>query len=89
MDGKKSRVVEDETDVGIVIQQNLKPAKQCQRAANTAGAVLRTVQRNFHFWEKHVFVRLYKQYVRPHLEFSVSAWSPWLESDKQMLDMCK
>jgi hypothetical protein len=37
MDGKKLKVVEEETDVGIVIQQNLKPAKQCQRAANTAG----------------------------------------------------
>jgi hypothetical protein len=86
MDGKKLKVVEEETDVGIVIQQNLKPAKQCQRAANTAGAVLRTVQRNFHFRDKHVFVRLYKQYVRPHLEFSVSAWSPWLVSDKQLLE---
>ena len=32
------------------------------------------------------FVKLYKQYVRPHLEFSVTAWSPWTEGDKECLE---
>jgi hypothetical protein len=86
IDGVRLKVVEEENDVGVIVQSNLKPAKQCQKAANTAGAVLRTVQRNFHFRDKNVFVRLYKQYVRPHLEFSVQAWSPWLETDKQLLE---
>jgi hypothetical protein len=86
INGKKLKVVEEETDVGVTVQQNLKPTKQCQKAANTARAVLRTVQRNFHYRDKHVFVRLYKQYIRPHLEFSTPAWSPWLEMDKQLLE---
>jgi hypothetical protein len=79
-------VVDDETDVGVIVQNNMKPAKQCQKAANTAAAVLKTVQRNFHFRDKNVFVRLYKQYVRPHLEFAVPAWSPWHENDKRILE---
>ena len=29
-------------------------------------------------------MHLYKQYVRPHLEFSTSAWAPWTESDKKL-----
>jgi hypothetical protein len=29
---------------------------------------------------------LYKQYVRPHLEFSAAAWSPWQEGDKALLE---
>jgi hypothetical protein len=36
--------------------------------------------------DRHVFVRLYVQYVRPHLEFSVPAWSPWQKADKECLE---
>ena len=35
---------------------------------------------------RHVFIRLYVQYVRPHIEFAVPAWSPWLEADKEVLE---
>ncbi len=36
--------------------------------------------------DRHVFMRLYAQYVRPHLEFAVQAWSPWTEADKECLE---
>ena len=29
---------------------------------------------------------MYLQYVRPHLEFAVPSWCPWLESDKEVLE---
>ena len=28
-----------------------------------------------------MFLNLYQQYVRPHLEFAVAAWSPWNQAD--------
>ena len=31
-------------------------------------------------------MNLYKQYVRPHLEFSTSVWAPWTKSDKKLLE---
>ena len=31
-------------------------------------------------------MNLYKQYVRPHLEFAVPAWSPWTVGDKELLE---
>ena len=31
-------------------------------------------------------IKLYKQYVRPHLEYCAQAWSPWLEQDKKALE---
>ena len=34
----------------------------------------------------YVFVRLYIQYVSPHLEFSTPAWAPWTEGDKYVLE---
>ena len=33
-----------------------------------------------------MFVRLYKNYVRPHLEFATPAWSPWTEADKKGIE---
>jgi ribonuclease P/MRP protein subunit RPP40 len=31
-------------------------------------------------------MRLYKQYVRTHLEFSTQAWAPWTEGDRNCLE---
>jgi hypothetical protein len=86
MNGVQLKTVEEETDVGVIVQSNLKPAKQCQVAANKANGVLKTIWRNFYCRDKRVYLNLYKQYVRPHLECSVSAWSPWLQGDKQVLE---
>ncbi len=36
--------------------------------------------------DKNIFLRLYYQYVRPHLEFASPAWSPWQEGDKECLE---
>jgi hypothetical protein len=44
------------------------------------------ISRAFHFRDRHVFKRLYVQYVRPHLEFASAAWSPWTEMDKECLE---
>jgi ribonuclease P/MRP protein subunit RPP40 len=47
---------------------------------------LSQLTRAFQFRDGHVFVRLYVQYVRPHMEFAVPAWSPWLEGDKEVVE---
>jgi hypothetical protein len=66
----------------------LKQSAQCKKAARTAQTVLSQISRAFHFRDRHVFLRLYVQYVqvRPHLEFASPAWSPWLEADKELLE---
>ena len=67
----------DKRDIGVTVSSNLKPAQQCRKAAQTASTVLSQIMRAFHYRDGHVFLNLYKQYVRPHLEFSVAAWAPW------------
>jgi hypothetical protein len=42
--------------------------------------------RAFHYRDRNIFVRLYMQYVRPHLEYAVSSWAPWYEADKECLE---
>ena len=48
--------------------------------------VLGQVTRAFHYRDRHVFTQLYKQYVRPHLEFAAPTWSPWLMADIKVLE---
>ena len=31
-------------------------------------------------------MRLYKQYIRPHLEFAVPVWTPWTQGDIELLE---
>lgn len=86
MRGTKVSTTEEERDVGVLISSNLKPSAQCSKAACTAKSVLNQLQRNFHYRDRITFLKLYKQYVRPHLEFSVPAWSPWLAGDREVLE---
>jgi hypothetical protein len=86
MNGQQLEKSEEERDIGVMITSNLKPSAQCAKAARTAQGVLGQITRAFHYRDRHVFMRLYKQYVRPHLEFSTQAWSPWTEADKSCLE---
>ena len=86
MAGEKLVVVEEEKDIGVLVQKNMKPSKHCKKSADIAGAVLRQLTKNFHFRDRFVFKKLYVQYVRPHLEFASPAWSPWLREDIEVLE---
>lgn len=86
MNGEKIGTTDEERDIGVTINKNLKPTAQCVKAAGTATAKLNQIRKNFHYRDRHVFLRLYKQYVRPHLEFAVPAWSPWLKGDIETLE---
>jgi hypothetical protein len=61
---------EEERDIGVMITSNLRPSAQCAKAARTAQGVLGQITGAFHYRDRHVFMRLYKQYVRLLLEFS-------------------
>jgi hypothetical protein len=86
MNGQELEVTAEERDIGVMVADNLKPSAQCAKAARTAQSVLGQLTRAFHYRDRHIFIRLYKQYVRPHLEFSTQAWAPWTEADKSCLE---
>ena len=80
MNGVELAEVDNEKDIGITVSSNLKPSKHCEEAANRARAVLGQISRCFHYRDRKVFLRLYIQYVRPHLKFSCSVCHRgWLE----------
>jgi hypothetical protein len=75
---KKSK---QETDLGVVMDDNGKSAGQVAKAIKKANAVLGMIKRNIHFKSKDVMVKLYKSLVRPRLEYCIQAWSPYLQKD--------
>ena len=77
MNGVVLGTTDCERDIGVLMSSNLKPTAQCREAARKANGVLGQIARAFHYRNKKTFVNLYKQYVRPHLEFATPAWSPW------------
>jgi Reverse transcriptase (RNA-dependent DNA polymerase)/Endonuclease-reverse transcriptase len=84
--GQRLEKVDKERDIGVMVHKSLKPAAQCAKAAGTARAVLGQISRAFHYRDKDIFVKLYKTYVRPHLEFCTPAWSPWNLTDIDCLE---
>jgi ribonuclease P/MRP protein subunit RPP40 len=86
MKGQVLEETKEEKDIGVMVTSNLKPTAQCAWAAKTAQTVLGQISRTFHYRDRHIYLRLYKQYVRPHLEFSTPAWAPWTEGDRNCLE---
>jgi len=76
----------EETDLGVIVSNNLKPASQCAKAAAKAMSVLGMIRRHFKKLDAEDFLLLYKTYVRPHMEYCVQAWSPHLSKDVQCLE---
>ena len=86
MDGHWLSSVEDEKDLGVVIDKSLRFSKQCIEARNRANRVLGFIKRNVSYKSKEVILKLYNSYVRPHLEYCIQAWSPHFRHDINLLE---
>ena len=86
MNGSELTTVIEEKDIGVILTDNLKPARQCAEAARKASAVLTQISKVFHYRDRFTFKKLYIQYVRPHLEYATSVWNPWQQKDIDLLE---
>ena len=77
---------EMEKDLGVLVHASLKPSEQCAAAAKKANMVLGQMARAFTFRHKDTWLKLYRLYVRHHLEYCVQAWSPWTDADAAVLE---
>ena len=68
--------VDEEKDLGVIITSSCTPSKHVSAAALKGNSVLGQLLRTFTYRDRYTFIKLYKQYVRPHLEYCVQAWHP-------------
>ena len=78
--------IKDEKDLGIYIVDNLKPSIQCTTSSEKAMSVMRLIKRNIKSIDIEEFNLLFKAYIRPHLEYCIQVWSPYLRKDIECLE---
>jgi len=75
-----------EKDLGVWYSENGKVSLMCQTAANKGNWVLGIIKRNFIARDKYLLTKLYRTYVRPHLEYAIQAYSPSYMKDVNILE---
>jgi len=86
LNGVQLQEVQEEKDLGITVTNNFEPSSQCAKAAAKAMQVLGLIKRNFVLKDEEDFRLLFNGFVRPHLEYCVSTWSPYLRKDIECLE---
>ena len=67
---------EEESDLGVLLDEELIFESHICSKVSKANALLGIIRRNFAFLDKSMVLQLYKVFVRPHLEYAQSVWSP-------------
>ena len=75
-----------EKDLGVTMNANMKVSEQCRIAASNGNHILGMIRRIITYTEKGLIVPLYKAIVRPHLEYCIQAWRPYLRKDIDILE---
>ena len=63
-----------------------KVAAHVIEATSKANKMLGLIKRSIQSRELRILLQLYKSLVRPHLEYCVSAWSPYYSKDKDLIE---
>ena len=78
--------VEQEKDLGIIFQSNLKFDQHICMTVNKANRILGLIKRTFSYLDKSTFLCLYKALVRSHLDYGDSVWFPVLKKDIRIIE---
>jgi len=86
MQGCELQECREEKDLGVLISSDLKVGSQCNKAFLKANRMLGMLKRTVVNKSPDVMLNLYKSLVRPHVEYCVSAWSPYYAKDKFLIE---
>jgi len=86
LEGRYLEKVSEGKDLGVVVRNDLKVSKHCSHAYAKANKLLGVINRTICYKSPDILLQLYKSLVRQHLEYCTSAWSPYYNKDKQLLE---
>jgi len=87
MDAVQLQVVHEEKDLGVVVIDDLKCENQCVAAVKQENNVLGMIKRSFTDRTKETIMALYKSLIKPHSEYCVPIWSPYLIKDIKLVEL--
>ena len=64
-----------------MVSSDLKWATQVDKATNPAKAIIAQIENSFTYFDAELVRLLYVSLVRPHLEYAVLVWNPYLKKD--------
>ena len=88
MNDVKLECASEEKDLGVIIREDLKCAKQCSEAVKKANRMLGMIKQNFidRSKERIIPLGLYKSLVRLHLEYCCQIWNPYYKKDIKLIE---
>jgi len=76
----------EEKDLGILIDAELSFEQHIAKQVNKANSMLGVIKRGFVSLTPEILCTLYSTFVRPHLEYAQSVWSPGLRKHINLLE---
>nr|VZI12582.1 unnamed protein product [Spirometra erinaceieuropaei] len=86
LNGVPLQEVDAQKDLGVWVTASLKPSLHCSKVAKSAMSVLYLVNRAFSTFDEDCFVKVFRNFARPQLEFAIQAWKPWTSKDLSILE---
>ncbi len=86
MGGTSLSITVNEKDLGVTMNANMIVSEQCRIAASKGNQVLGMIRRNITYKDNSLIIPLYKAIVRPHLQYCIQTWSPYLRKDIDILE---
>ena len=75
-----------EKDLGVTFDESMTFSEHISNKVKVANAIVGQIRSSFTFLDGETFKRLYTAFVRPHLEYCQSVWSPHLTRYINMLE---
>jgi hypothetical protein len=76
-EGRNLEEVDEEKDLGVIMQSDLKWNRQCSKDVKSASRVLGMIRRSFSYLSQDIALQLNK--TLQHLEYCVQTWRPHLK----------
>ena len=78
--------VEEVKDLGILVDSKLQFQNHTSAKVNKANQMWGTVRRAFKHMNEDIFRKLFCSHVRPHLEYSIQFWAPYLRKNINQIE---
>ncbi|BHF60732.1 hypothetical protein SprV_0100369800 [Sparganum proliferum] len=86
LNGVPLQEVDAQKDLDVRVTASLKPSPHRSKVAKSAKSVLYLVKRDFSTFDKGRFVKVFRTFVRPELEFAIQVWKPSTSKDLSILE---